>query len=186
MRVDIDADQLKAILAERDELREQRDALQARMSEMVESTLARRVRKFTSAIGHSVRHTPEVPPDDEVRLRLKLIAEEFFELLEASINTNATGWIDTARATVDDAIKSVPLRVDLVEVADALADIAYVVEGMNACLGIPSAAIATEVHRSNMTKIEGGSRRADGKWQKPDGWQPPDIAHVLRDAGWRS
>ena len=35
-----------------------------------------------------------------------------------------------------------------------------------------------EVHRTNMEK-RNGSRRADGKWMKPAGWQPPCIAEML-------
>jgi hypothetical protein len=36
-----------------------------------------------------------------------------------------------------------------------------------------------EVHRTNMAKV-GGPVRPDGKKLKPEGWQPPDIAGILR------
>lgn len=41
-----------------------------------------------------------------------------------------------------------------------------------------------EVDRSNLAKFgPGGRRREDGKWVKPDDWQPPDIKGVLQKLG---
>src|SRR5262249_982854 len=51
---------------------------------------------------------------------------------------------------------------DVVGVADALADLLYVVIGSALQWGIPIERVFAEVHRSNMTK-EGGGKRADGK-----------------------
>lgn len=42
-----------------------------------------------------------------------------------------------------------------------------------------------DVHRANMAKTT-GPVRADGKRLKPEGWQPPDIAGVLRVQGWEN
>ncbi len=129
--------------------------LQARMSEMVNNTLARRVRTFMVAIKHPVLHTPQVPPDDRVRLRLRLIAEEFFELLDAAFPTKQ-GWMGACECPITiirDLIDKGDIKVDLVEFADALADIDYVVEGARAEFGIQGASVADEVHRSNMQKF---------------------------------
>ncbi len=40
---------------------------------------------FMRAFGQALPPKPTIPSDDVVRLRLRLIAEEFFELLDASI-----------------------------------------------------------------------------------------------------
>jgi predicted HAD superfamily Cof-like phosphohydrolase len=68
---------------------------------------------------------------------------------------------------------------DLPEMVDALCDLLYVTYGAAVDLGVDLEPFFAEVHRSNMAKV-GGRRRADGKWLKPEGWQPPDIAGLLR------
>jgi predicted HAD superfamily Cof-like phosphohydrolase len=68
---------------------------------------------------------------------------------------------------------------DLVEMIDALCDLLYVTYGAAVDLGVDLEPFFAEVHRSNMAKV-GGTRRADGKWLKPAGWTPPDVAGLLR------
>lgn len=70
---------------------------------------------------------------------------------------------------------------DLVQIADALADIAYVVAGTAVTYGLPFDAIMTEVHRSNMSKFgpDGPKVRGDGKIIKGPGYEPPQIAALI-------
>jgi hypothetical protein len=73
---------------------------------------------------------------------------------------------------------------DVPEMIDALCDLLYVTYGAAVALGVDLEPFFAEVHRANMAKV-GGSRRADGKWLKPAGWRPPDIAGILRNSyGW--
>jgi predicted HAD superfamily Cof-like phosphohydrolase len=88
-----------------------------------------------------------------------------------------------AESIILTAIADDEIRVDLPELADALADLDYVVEGARLEFGINGAPIATEVHRANMAKLDGPVRE-DGKKQKPEGWKPPDIESELRKQGW--
>jgi hypothetical protein len=81
-------------------------------------------------------------------------------------------------------IRTCPVRVDMVELADGFADLDYVVEGARLEFGIHGQEIADEVQRANMAKV-GGPIREDGKRLKPAGWKPPDIAGVLRAQGWK-
>lgn len=156
------------------------------------SRLSKQVREFTAAIGHASRVIPAVPPEDEVRLRMQLIAEEFFELVDATFDCPSEDmtWYVRSRDYIKNAINGkypfhrLPVKVDLPECADALADLAYVVEGLNACCGIDSEHVLEEVHRANMAKVIGGYQDETGKWRKPEGWTPPDIALVLRMQGW--
>jgi predicted HAD superfamily Cof-like phosphohydrolase len=75
---------------------------------------------------------------------------------------------------------------DVPEIVDALCDLLYVTYGAAVALGVDLDPFFREVHRSNMAKV-GGYRRADGKWMKPEGWQPPDIAGLLEKLhGWRA
>ena len=115
------------------------------------------VKDFHIAFGQRVGKTPEFPDSLERTLRMRLLAEEMYEYTVAETEN------------------------DLVEVADALADIVYIACGTAVSYGIPLDTIFKEVHRSNMTKLVDGKvlRRDDGKIQKPEGWTAPDIKTIL-------
>jgi predicted HAD superfamily Cof-like phosphohydrolase len=71
---------------------------------------------------------------------------------------------------------------DIVALADALADIAYVTYGAALTYGINLDAVLREIHRSNMSKLGPDGRpimRADGKVLKPATYRPPDLESVL-------
>ena len=72
---------------------------------------------------------------------------------------------------------------DMVEIADACADLKWVIEGLEHTLKIPQQEVWDEVSRSNLAKIsETGKvlKREDGKVLKPEGWTPPDIKSILK------
>lgn len=142
----------------------------------VGQTISQQVREFHEMTHQPVRDTPTVPPDDEVRTRLRLVLEECFELVGACIGSDESireSWRLMLRA-----INTNEVKVDLVEVADGLADIAYVVEGTNLSFGIDSATVLAEVQRSNMSK-RGGYLDENGKFRKPATFSPPQIAELL-------
>ena len=72
---------------------------------------------------------------------------------------------------------------DLVEVADGLADMVWVIMGMASVLNIPFDAVWNEVRASNMSKFVDGKvvKNEDGKIMKPDGYFRPNIAKVIYD-----
>jgi predicted HAD superfamily Cof-like phosphohydrolase len=118
------------------------------------------VRDFHAAFGQRIGDTPELPNDPEERqLRIKLLEEEFNEYLAGEVKD------------------------DIVEIADALADIIYIACGTAVSYGIPLDKVFEEVHRSNMAKLVDGKvlRREDGKIQKPEGWTPPNIEKILEE-----
>jgi predicted HAD superfamily Cof-like phosphohydrolase len=116
------------------------------------------VREFHEVFGVAVAERPIQPSPETVELRRSLIEEEKRELFEAMNSA------------------------DLAQVAKELADLLYVVYGTAVSYGIDTAPVFAAVHRSNMDKAPGGvvRRRDDGKVLKPEGWQPPDIAALLR------
>lgn len=117
------------------------------------------VRDFHQAFDLPIGECPEFPKEQSAReLRKNLLKEEYEEYLEAEAND------------------------DIVEVADALADIIYIALGTAVHYGIPLDKVFEEVHRSNMAKLgEDGKpiRREDGKVLKPAGWTPPNIKNIL-------
>jgi NTP pyrophosphatase (non-canonical NTP hydrolase) len=70
---------------------------------------------------------------------------------------------------------------DIVEIADACADVVYGVIGTAVTYGIPFDAVLAEVHRSNMTKVRPGPPvlNGDGKVLKGPGYERPQIAALL-------
>lgn len=117
---------------------------------------------FQQAVD-SVPVQPVVPSEAMLQLRHTLIREEYEEVSEAFAALTAVSDNDPAALT---------------DLAHELADLLYVVYGTFAAMGVDADAVFAEVHRANMTKLE-GPRRADGKLLKPPGWQPADVAGVI-------
>jgi predicted HAD superfamily Cof-like phosphohydrolase len=88
------------------------------------------VAEFHETFKHPILKTPAIPAEDRCRLRVALIAEELKEL-ETAIHDK-----------------------DIVEVADALCDIQYVLSGaiLEFGLGEKFKELFEEVQRSNMSK----------------------------------
>jgi len=122
-------------------------------------TLFRSVGAFHAAFGLPLRERPTAEiPAGEAELRQALLDEE----------------VDELRAAVAAG--------DVVGIADALADIVYIVSGTAHAYGIDLDAVTTEVHRSNMTKLGRDGRplyRHDGKVLKGPSYEPPQVAAVL-------
>ena len=71
---------------------------------------------------------------------------------------------------------------DIVEVADALTDLLYVIYGAGHAFGIDIDECFQEVHASNMSKLGEDGRaikREDGKVLKPNTYFPPDLKSIL-------
>lgn len=144
--------------------------------------LHNQVMEFHAVMGVPIGVAPTLIPDERVRLRAALILEECIEALDAMF------WAESStakmRSFLMQVIAEARIKGDLVELADALADIDYVVEGARIEFGIDGGPIADEVHRSNMAKV-GGPVSPTGKKLKPPGWTPPNIAACLEDQGWK-
>ena len=71
----------------------------------------------------------------------------------------------------------------ITEIADACADLKWVIEGLEHTLKIPQQEVWDEVARSNLAKISDDGKvhkREDGKVLKPEGWTPPDIKSIIK------
>jgi predicted HAD superfamily Cof-like phosphohydrolase len=146
------------------------------------TTNVRRTRliELHRAFGHPVLDKPTVPPDDRVRLRVKLVLEESLELVQACFEHCGDSRFEQIQDDLREIVEHYPVKLDLPLAADAVEDIQVVCEGFNLEMGIDSGPISAEVHRTNMAKA-GGPIRADGKREKPPGWAPPNIAGLLEE-----
>lgn len=162
---------------------------------VAEQTLRQQVTTFHRVFGHPIAPVPTIPNDERVRLRMRIIAEEFFEAMAAvfeapkiiAVSQVPTGEeLLSLQDQVMEFIGVAPIKLNLPEFANALGDLDYVVEGARLEFGIDGKGIADIIHAANMKKAEGGIRiRLDGKTIKPEGWTPPDIEGELRRQGWR-
>lgn len=128
------------------------------------------VRRFMEAGGQEVNDYPAIPSQETTELRRNLLSEEYLE------HVIAVNDFELARVTGE------PLSDHhFIELADALADMVYVIAGTAITYGIDLDEALREVCRSNDTKFVNGQliRREDGKILKPEGYEPPDLAAVI-------
>ena len=138
------------------------------------------VAMFHEIFSLPIADRPGLVPQARMKLRMDLLDEEYCEYRRAAL----TG--------------------DLTEIADALADMIYIIIGTALEYGIPLEEVWDAVQASNLNKAGkcetcdswgvdneyqvceecGGNgflvlKRADGKVIKPEGWQAPDIQGIL-------
>ncbi len=119
------------------------------------------VETFHNAFGITNRETPiAFTNEKEVKLRFDLMAEENEEYLEAAKNN------------------------DLVEVADALGDMLYILCGTMLSHGMQDKIeiVFNEIQRSNMSKLGADGKpiyREDGKVMKGPNYFKPNIKTIL-------
>ena len=112
-----------------------------------------KVKDFMDVFGQEVKTKAEFPDINTSTLRLKLINEEYKELVESMEQQ------------------------DLIGVADALTDLLYVVYGAGLAFGINLDECFDEVHRSNMSKLDSNGNpiyREDGKVMKSPNYFEPN------------
>jgi predicted HAD superfamily Cof-like phosphohydrolase len=74
---------------------------------------------------------------------------------------------------------------DFVEQADALIDLVYFAKGTAVMMGLPWTDLWDDVQRANMEKVRGVGKRGHAvDMIKPEGWQAPNGAKILKGAGW--
>lgn len=138
---------------------------------------------FARIALQEVPTAPMVPSDEVVRLRYRLMTEEFFESVFAAFDKSIHWGIGQVQEALMRIVNESPVCLDMVAVADGLIDTAYTVEGALVSFGINGDALWKVVHDNNMTK-EGGPF-INGKLCKPPTWAPPDIRGELIRQGWR-
>jgi predicted HAD superfamily Cof-like phosphohydrolase len=118
--------------------------------------------QFHDAYGVPVLDKPTIPDADRQTLRVKLIDEEYEELM-------------TELHRPDQQIE---------KIAQEAVDLVYVVVGMCLEYGIPFNAVFEEVQRANMSKLgEDGRpiRREDGKILKGPNFVPADVQRIIQE-----
>tara|TARA_B100001123_G_scaffold449729_1_gene616335 strand:- start:2257 stop:2628 length:372 start_codon:yes stop_codon:yes gene_type:complete len=116
------------------------------------------VKKFMLTYGQEVKSSPGFPQKKIIQLRCNLIKEELDELSDA-IEKN-----------------------DIIEVADALTDLLYVVYGAGHSWGINLDKCFKEVQRSNMSKLDENGKpiyNEHGKVMKGPNYIKPNLKQFV-------
>ena len=120
----------------------------------------KQLREFHEVYNLNRVKTPQLPCPKERNLRKNLLEEEYKEYLSGEENN------------------------DIVEIADALADIIYIAVGTAVSYGIPLDKIFNEVHNSNMSKLDKDGKpiyREDGKILKGPNYFKPNIKEIIEN-----
>lgn len=114
---------------------------------------------------------PLVPNSDLVRLRMRLIREEYDEVMDElamlTRQTDPSEIVITFRALLKE-----------------LCDLRYVTEGAAVAFGLDIDTAYKEVHRSNMSKLGADGKpiyRADGKVSKGPSYSEADMTSFIPD-----
>lgn len=116
-----------------------------------------RILEFNKAFNLPIAEKPTTIPQERWELRIKLLREELDEYEAACKNG------------------------DVIEIADALGDLDYLVQGGAVEHGIKLDPVFKEIHDSNMSKLEKGKPiyRNDGKVMKGKNYFKPNIESAL-------
>lgn len=120
------------------------------------------VRRFHEAMGQPVGTVARALPADRIPVRVELIREEFYELLEA------LGWQGEQDDEGHYVFPENPV-VDMVEAADAAVDIVYVTLGLLVEKGMNIYPLFREVQESNMSKLGEDGKGIIAGPNDPDG-----------------
>ena len=101
-------------------------------------------------------------------------------LMPSAPTADISAWVQALRMDLLDEevgeLRDAVRKRDITGIADAIADIAYVVIGTAVTYGVPFDAVFAEVHRSNMTKV---NTPDEAKLVKGPDYEPPRIAEIL-------
>lgn len=119
-----------------------------------------RVRTFHEQFNCLINNRPTLISDTQALERIRLIQEELGELIEAMSKHN------------------------LVEIADAIGDLLWVVFGAAVNYGLPITEIFKQIHESNMSKLgEDGEPIIDsgGKILKGPNYTPVNLSWIIEE-----
>lgn len=141
---------------------------------------SRAIKDFMLAVGQDVPDTPRYPSLEVVKMRISIVEEEVTEFFTALFKIEA--HLELA-PKIGAIIPHETKLKTLVDLADAVADVIYVISGTATAFGIDAERVFEIVHAANMKKLD-GPKREDGKQLKPPGWQPPEpeIEKLITDA----
>ena len=123
---------------------------------------------------HTIFGIPKATPTDEqsVGFRMRLIAEEYKEVIEAAGCVEVQGW----------PVVNMSDRCATAHLLKELADLAYVIYGTAEAFGWDLDEAVKRVHESNMSKLGSDGKpiyREDGKVLKGPNYKEPYLGDLV-------
>lgn len=120
-------------------------------------SIHQKVKDFRIEMKLTISPHPRLMTWEELSFYARFINEETSELLKAHEDCN------------------------LVDAADALGDLVYLLVGASQVMGLPFDKVLSAVHKANMKKVPGASKRHRNDVAKPTDWVGPeqDIEALL-------
>ena len=148
---------------------------------MIRSEHQQRVDEFMVLTGQDVPATPVMPDGPTRVLRACLMLEEVLETVTKGLGVSVypRSFGDSQIEHTDDLRLEADLEPNLVEAVDGCLDVKVVTTGTLTALGVADSEPQRLVDDNNLAKFGPGYRDAGGKWIKPPGHKPPDIAAEL-------
>ena len=155
--------------------------------------MQRQIAEFMRRCDQEVAAYPQLPEDEIVTLRIRLMVEELLGKIDAPVEWSLDAELDHRYMRLlinnksDELIASM-VAGDLVGVADGIADVLYVVIGTAVAYGINIQEVFDEVHRSNLSKtvwneeLQRYTIEKDkyGKGIKPPTYSPAALAPIVQ------
>lgn len=138
------------------------------------------VQEFFNKFGFTVNQKPTKLPASLLHERALFLIEELNEFIQGC-GFQIACFSDNG-VTVVGKVGGVN---NIEEQADALIDLVYVAIGTAIMLGLPWQELWNDVHRANMEKIFGKTKRnQENDCMKPPDWNPPNTLQILLEAGY--
>ena len=124
-------------------------------------------------------------------MQTRLDVATFMRAAKQNVETEHPGYYESRQAQADlyfrlvkeefEELSTAVAEHDIIETADACADLIWVIEGLMYSLGVDPQTVWDEVARSNNSKTVNGMliKRDDGKVMKPETYFPPNIQKAL-------
>lgn len=124
---------------------------------------------------------PTRPSEKDIALRCSLMLEELLETIHSFGIT--LKYKNDEINKVSDLSFSHDKDFNMVDVADGLMDLQYVLSGTCEELGLTDIPLFDEVHSANMRKFSsGGYLNKDGKWIKPPDFIGPNLTPIINNS----
>lgn len=151
------------------------------------NVMQRQIAEFMRRADQEVAKYPQLPSEKIKVLRIRLMVEE---LLGATVPEHWAGetYADLLIENKSDELIASILAGDLVQIADGIADVLYIVIGTAIAYGINIQEVFNEVHRSNLSKtvwseeLQRYTIEKDefGKGIKPPTYSPADLGSIVQ------
>jgi len=142
------------------------------------------VRDFMLGVGQHTPLCPTTPSEEERILRARLILEEALELINKGLGIDVKMGFHPKLVKISELDLDIARPFDMIETVDGAEDLRWVgVDGVYAICGVSPEEPMKEIDASNLSKLEDGYRREDGKWMKGPNYIPVSLSDKIKPIG---